>query len=213
MPKVLAFSGSPIKNGTMEKGIKAVLEATGAQTEFIRLADLDMKICIGCKKCAVTNRCIFKDDVNDVLEKIIEADALVFSGYPSFGSINALSKVFIERLWPLRHNHLFTKGKVGAAVACSSSRADSETLASYFEMYLTMYLQTRYQGTLALAGNVPCMSCGYGEECDYSGWLRLKGPGAKVTPDDFVNFDTDKDAQERAAKLGQSIANALANPA
>jgi len=169
MSKIIAFSGSPIKGGSIEKGIEIILEASGLLAETIRLYDLNLKICNGCKKCAVTNRCVFKDDTNPVLEKIEEADALILSGYPSFGSVNAMTKVFIEKLWPLRHNHMLTKGKVGAAVICGVG--PQSNLEDYFAHYFQEYLRTTYLGPLTLPGNTPCMTCGYGEDCEYSGFL------------------------------------------
>ena len=207
MTRIMAFSGSPIKGGSIEKGLQAVLEAAGESAEFIRLAELNMKVCIGCKKCASTNRCLHNDDINPILEKIINADAIIMSGYPSFGSINALAKVFIERLWPLRHNHLYTKGKVGAAVVCGNV-APAE-LEQYFTHYFVDYLWTRYQGALSLDGNVPCLSCGFGEDCEGSGLLWLHGPGAKVTADKFHDFSQDEKARARARKLGESIGRAI----
>lgn len=209
MAKIMTFSGSPIKNGSIEKGLQAVLEATGESAECIRLAELHMKLCVGCKKCVTTNRCIQHDDLNPILEKIIEAEAIVMSGYPSFGSVNALTKIFIERLWPLRHNHLLTKGKVGAAVVCGSA-APAE-LEVYFAHYFNDYLHTRYQGTLALDGNVPCLSCGFGEDCEGSGVLRRYGPGAKISPDMFHDFSRDEEARSRARRLGESIGAAIRN--
>lgn len=211
MAKIMAFSGSPIKNGSIEKGLQAVLEATGESAECIRLAELHMKVCVGCKKCVTTNRCIHNDDINPILKKIIGAEAVVMSGYPSFGSVNALTKIFIERLWPLRHNHFFTKGKVGAAVVCGS--AAPEDLANYFSHYFNDYLHTRYQGALALDGNVPCLSCGFGEDCEGSGVLRMHGPGAKITSDMFHDFSRDEEAQARARRLGASIGEAIRNKA
>ncbi|MDR3038221.1 MAG: flavodoxin family protein, partial [Candidatus Adiutrix sp.] len=183
MPKVLAFSGSSTRGGNIEKALQAVLAATEADTEFIRLAELDMKQCLACVKCVPTNRCVHQDDLNQILEKIIAADAFIIGAYPSFASVNALTKTFMERNWPLRHNHRFTRGKVGAAVVGGASR--QATLADYFEMYFQDYLQTSYQGTLVIDGVVPCLVCGFGETCDGSGLLRRYGPEAKITPDKF----------------------------
>jgi multimeric flavodoxin WrbA len=208
MTYVVAFSGSPIKDGTIEKGLKKVLEGTGADTtELVRLAELDMKICTGCKKCASTNRCVIKDDVNPQLEKIERSDAFIMSGYPSFGSLNALSKVFIERNWPLRHNYVLTEGKTGAAVAAGGMPL--EGLSEYFKHYYVDYLRTDFVGTLTLRGNVPCMTCGYGEECNASGFLKMYGEGAKVTPDKFFDPLKDEDALERARLLGEEITRSI----
>jgi len=209
MAKILAFSGSPIKDGNIEKALKAVLAAASGETEFIRLAELNMKVCIGCKKCVDDNRCAFKDDVNPILDKIVKAEAIIMSGYPSFGSLNALSKIFIERNWPLRHNHILTKGKVGASVICG--RMGLGELDAYFRQYFVNYLMTDYQGTLVLKGNVPRMTCGYGEECQGSGFLREYGPSAKVTEDKFSNFEKNEEYQLQAKKLGEAINKAIRN--
>ncbi|MDR1046093.1 MAG: flavodoxin family protein [Candidatus Adiutrix sp.] len=209
MPQIIAFSGSPIRNGNIEKGLAAVVDSSGLSAETIRLYDLDLKVCIGCKKCADTNRCAFKDDLNPVLEKIEEAEALVFSGYPSFGSVNAMTKVFIEKLWPLRHNHMLTTGKAGAAVICGLGPQDS--LETYFARYFQEYLRADYLGALTLPGNAPCMTCGYGENCNYSGFLRQYGPGAKVTPDKFQDAARNETVLAEAHALGQALGEAVRN--
>ncbi|MDR1081633.1 MAG: flavodoxin family protein [Deltaproteobacteria bacterium] len=205
MSYLLAFSGTPVKGGTIEKGLRMVLDAAGAErNELVRLAMMDVRVCLACKKCVPTNRCAIRDDVNPLLEKVLESDAFVMSGYPSFGSLNALMKVFIERNWPLRHNRVLTRGKTGAAVVAGSSMLDE--LDDYFRQYFEGYLGMRFQGTLKLRGNVPCMSCGYGEDCVGSGFLREYGSGAKISPDKFYDPARDPDAVRRARELGESVA-------
>jgi multimeric flavodoxin WrbA len=208
MARILGFSGSPIKGGSIEKGLSAVLEATGAETEMIRLSELDMRFCRGCKGCVATNRCVLKDDVSPLMERIEKADGIVFSAYPSFGSVNALTKAFIERNWPLRHNRLLTKGKAGAAVV--AGRSDMDSLEEYFRHYFVDYLGADYQGSLRLGGNVPCMTCGFGEGCQGSGFLKEHGPGAKVTHDKFYRFEESPGSQARARELGRALGRAVA---
>ena len=207
MKKVIAFSGSPIKGGNLEKGLHLVLDSTGLSTRFIRLADLNMKVCIACKKCAVTNSCIFNDDINPLLEEIEQADALIFSGFPSYGAINALTKVFIERLWPLRHRKFATKGKVSVSVITSAGQP--KELCDYFEHYCTDYLGTNYQGSLAIVGILPCLSCGYGESCQVSGFIGIHGEGKTIKEEHFNNFEDNLEGQKEAKKLGEKIAQAL----
>ena len=209
MTHVVAFSGTPVKGGTIEKGLRMVLEATGAgKTELVRLSSLDMRICLACKKCVRTNRCVIDDGVNALLDKIEECDAFILSGYPSFGSLNALTKAFIERNWPLRHNLVLTRGKTGAAVAAGGTPPDG--LDAFFRQYFEGYLKMDYAGLLALRGNVPCMTCGFGEECEASGFLMQWGEGAKVTPDKFYDPDADPDARLLAETLGGKIRQSVA---
>ncbi|MDR1085409.1 MAG: flavodoxin family protein [Deltaproteobacteria bacterium] len=207
MSEILGFSGSPIKGGNLEYGLKTVLEATGAKTEFIRLYDFDLKVCRGCKKCAATNHCILDDSLNQFLDLIVQAKAVIFSGYPSFGSVNAMTKLFIERNWPLRHREILTQGKIGAAVICGHHGLAE--LADYFQRYFVDYLKTNYKGALIIEGNVPCLSCGFGEDCPGSGFLMDYGPGAKITPDKFRRFQDNPLLVAEAKKLGQEIGKAV----
>ncbi|MDR2456278.1 MAG: flavodoxin family protein [Deltaproteobacteria bacterium] len=206
---IIAFSGTPIKGGNIEKGLEAICQAAGDCYELVRLSEIDMAVCRACKGCVETNRCVIEDDVNGLLEKIEGADAILMSGYPSFGSVNALTKVFVERNWPLRHNRLLTKGKVSASVVCGSSAALE--VARWFETYMTGYLLTRYQGALVLEGNVPCLSCGYGESCQGSGFLSRNGPGAKIRPESFSDFSQSGQARARAMEIGLAMREALAS--
>ena len=99
-----------------------VTAAAGAEKNgLIRLSGINMRVCAASKRCADSNRRVIKDGVNPLLDKIVESGAFLLSGRPSFGSLNALTKVFIERNWPLRHNFVLTKGKTGPAVAAGAS--------------------------------------------------------------------------------------------
>ena len=42
--KVLGVSGSPIRNSNTDRALKAVLEATGAETELIKLIDYSYQV-------------------------------------------------------------------------------------------------------------------------------------------------------------------------
>ncbi|MFP3153529.1 flavodoxin family protein [Lachnospiraceae bacterium ZAX-1] len=203
MSKIMAFSGTHIKNGNIEKAMLLVLDSIGVEYEFIRLAELNMKQCTACIGCADDNRCVQDDDVNPILEKIMEADGLIIGAFPTFGSLNALTKTFIERLFALRHNYNYPKGKVAAAVIGGSTRQSA--LESYFDIYFRQYQQANYQGALVIDGAVPCLTCGYGETCDMSGYLFRFGADAKITPNAFYDFNKDENAMSEAVKLGHAI--------
>ncbi|MCP4118015.1 MAG: flavodoxin family protein [Desulfobacteraceae bacterium] len=206
MAKVIGFCGSPIKSGNVEKAMEHVLESTGHEWELIRLSTKKISPCIGCVRCADNNRCVLKDDMNELLEKILEADAVLLGGFPTFGRVNALTKTFIERLFPLIHNHMLTKGKIAASV--SGGFFDQETVKEDFSAVFRELLM-RDAGSLAVDGNACCYKCGYGETCDYSAFIARYGKGAKITKDIFYVFDEDNDVREKAALLGKKIAGML----
>jgi multimeric flavodoxin WrbA len=212
MSYVLAFSGTPIKGGTIEKGLKMVLGAVGAErNELVRLADLDMRFCLACQRCAPTNRCVLNDGVNPLLEKIEAADAVIMSGYASFGSLNALSKVFVERIWPLRNNLALTRGKTGAAVAGGSVMLDE--IDAYFRSFFEGYLGMSFQGTLKLRGNLPSTTFGCVEGGVIGGLFRELGIGTEDTPDKLYDPERDPEARAKARELGVAVAASIASAA
>jgi multimeric flavodoxin WrbA len=85
--KILGIScGS--KNGNNDAMCReALMGATemGADIEFINLHNLDLKYCTGCTSCVISlftgkgNRCILKDDFEWLLDKMLDADGIVFA--------------------------------------------------------------------------------------------------------------------------------------
>ena len=78
--KVIAFNGSARKDGNTSVLIKYVfeeLEKEGIDTELIQLAGTNIHGCRACMGCFKNkdNKCVIKDDdVNNYIEKMIEAD-------------------------------------------------------------------------------------------------------------------------------------------
>ncbi|PKM89343.1 MAG: flavodoxin family protein, partial [Firmicutes bacterium HGW-Firmicutes-12] len=75
---ILGISASGRTNGITSETVKAILEATGSEYEFISLAGKQISGCIGCTKCASDNKCKLKDDWLEIAEKMLAADAIVF---------------------------------------------------------------------------------------------------------------------------------------
>ncbi|MHB1126085.1 MAG: hypothetical protein ACYC2T_03875, partial [Bacillota bacterium] len=59
---ILGISASGRKEGITSKTVKAILEATNVEYEYVSLAGKKINGCIGCTKCAADNRCKVKDD-------------------------------------------------------------------------------------------------------------------------------------------------------
>ena len=57
-------------------------------------------------------------------DKILAADALIVGPVVYFGKANAFTHTFLERLFPLRHVKMLTKGKIAAVVAVGSNGAE-----------------------------------------------------------------------------------------
>lgn len=103
--KVIAINGSPRKSYNTATLLEKALEGAasqGAETELIHLYDLDFKGCKSCFACKVkdsTNfgRCVMKDDLSPVIEKLREADAIILGSPIYYGSITGEARSFMER--------------------------------------------------------------------------------------------------------------------
>ena len=103
--KAIAINGSPRKGWNtdmlLQQALKGAADA-GAETELIQLSELTFsgcRSCFACKKAeAETGRCMWKDDLQPVLDKILSADA-VFMGSPIYlGNVSGMMYCLMERL-------------------------------------------------------------------------------------------------------------------
>lgn len=108
--KVYAINGSPRKNKNtatlLQKALDGVKESAKdkeIETEIINLYDLNYtgcKSCFACKRLGGKSygKCAIKDDVQEVLEKVSQADGLIFGSPVYFGNITGQLMTFLERL-------------------------------------------------------------------------------------------------------------------
>ncbi len=98
--KVLILSGSPRKNGNSDllcdEFMKGTLES-GNEVEKIRVAEKNIGFCRACYACKETGVCAIKDDMAEVLQKMIDADVIVLASPVYFYSIDAQLKALIDR--------------------------------------------------------------------------------------------------------------------
>jgi multimeric flavodoxin WrbA len=121
--KVVAFNGSPRKDGNTAILIRRVLkelEAEGIETEFIQLGGQQIHGCMACGTCKkVQNReCkIVNDNVNLYIQKMADADGIILGSPTYFSMMSPEMKALIDRTGyvAMANDHMF-KRKVGAAV-------------------------------------------------------------------------------------------------
>ena len=69
----------------------------GHEVEKIRVAEKKIGYCRACYACRDTGVCAIKDDMAEVLQKMIDADVLVLASPVYFYSIDAQLKALIDR--------------------------------------------------------------------------------------------------------------------
>lgn len=213
--KVIGVSGSAIPNSNTDRAVKAVLKATGLETEFIKLSKFKIAPCTACLGCVETNICVIKDDAIALAEKVKEADALVIGGYTPYSSLDSRTKTFIERLYPLRHKHGYMAGKPGVGVVSCAIPVGNEMLPPAGDMgvnaikYYMMEEGMNFLGAVRVVGNVPCIKCNAEGECTISGLKMVYGSTANADSVGINVFEDQPETIEMTQKLGKEIAKIL----
>lgn len=104
--KIIALNGSPRRTGNTATLLHKALEgaaAAGADTECIDLYTLKYKGCISCFSCKRKDKehgiCAVKDDLAPVLEKVKQADAVLFGSPIYFMNLTSGLQAFLERFF------------------------------------------------------------------------------------------------------------------
>lgn len=104
MKKILIVQGGGRPNGNTTQLVsrfsKGAVDA-GHQVEVISLAKQEVKGCLGCNACRYGKPCVQRDDFNDLVPKIKEADLLVLASPLYFWTLSSKLKAFIERFYCL----------------------------------------------------------------------------------------------------------------
>jgi len=122
--KVVAFNGSPNKEGNTYTGIKMVtdlLESSGVETEIVQVGNKKIRGCMACQKC-IKNRdgkCVFNDDpVNDWIEKMLEADGIILGTPVHWAGVAGTMKSFLDRaFYAIGAGEKGLENKVGVSLA------------------------------------------------------------------------------------------------
>jgi multimeric flavodoxin WrbA len=121
--KVIALNGSPRAGGNTEILLKKAMEPlaeAGWETEYIRFGGKPVRGCMACGKCSElkNRRCaITTDKLNDYMDRIFEADAILIGSPTYFADMTAETKALLDRVGVVnRANGFLLNGKIGAAV-------------------------------------------------------------------------------------------------
>lgn len=104
MKKLLMVNGSPRKNGSDTVVCNAVADMAKRfdyESEIVYVNDLDIRGCQACMACKSTGRCVQKDPMNEMIDRIRGSDMVLFATPIYFGAETAQMKTFIDRLYPM----------------------------------------------------------------------------------------------------------------
>lgn len=124
MKKVLVLSASPRKGGNSDllcdEFIKGAQES-GHQTEKVFVASKNINYCKGCEVCNTTHKCVQNDDMEEILEKMVNADVIVMATPVYFYTMDAQMKTLIDRTVP-RYTEISNKEFYFIVAAADSNK-------------------------------------------------------------------------------------------
>lgn len=127
MKKMLAFNGSPNRNGNTFIALNIVtneLNRNGIETEIIQIGGTNIKPCLGCRKCIEIKdqTCILKTDaINTYIKLMKEADGFIIGSPVYTSNVTSETKAFIDRTtFVAKANDMMFQGKIGAPVVVAT---------------------------------------------------------------------------------------------
>ena len=178
--KALLVNGSPNEQGCVYTALHEVektLSKHNIETEILYLGRKPISGCIDCKSCRSTGKCIIKDLVTDVQERIDTIDAIVVGSPVYFGNATSQILAFMDRLfYPIRPKNVMA-GKLGAAVV-SCRRGGASSTFDQLNKYFTI-------------SNMPVVTSQY--------WNQVHG----FTPEDVMK---DEEGLQTMRTLGENMA-------
>ena len=150
--KVIAFNGSPHKDGVIQTGLDlmcGVLKQEGIETEIIQVGNEIIRGCVDCRKCRTLHKCAFDNDmVNSAAEKVNASSGIIIGSPVYYGSIAGTFKCFLDRLF---FSGLNLEYKAAAAlVSCRRTGGINtfQQMLNYFNLAKAFIVPSFYWGVI-----------------------------------------------------------------
>ena len=145
MKKVIIISSSPRRGGNSDTLCDRFLQGaqeSGHTAEKIFLRDHSIGYCVGCGYCFDNQKCSRKDDMAAILDKLVDADVIVFATPVYFYSMDAQMKTFIDRTTP-RYAEMKNKDFYFITTAADEDKANLHRTMEAFRGFRVILLFTR----------------------------------------------------------------------
>lgn len=99
--KTLAFAGSPRRGGNSETLLDWMLDAmrneSDVAVEKIPIIEANINPCMGCNMCEKLNKCVQRDGMDIIHDKLIEADCIILAAPIFCMGVCSQAKALIDR--------------------------------------------------------------------------------------------------------------------
>ncbi len=149
--KVLIVSASPRKGGNSDLLCDQFLlgaKETGNQVEKIFLRDKRINHCLACGACQSNGgKCVQKDDMAEVLDKMIAANVIVMATPVYFYTMNGQMKTLIDRTYS-RYTEISNKEMYFIVTAATGSKQAMERTVEGFRGFTSCLNGAKEKGII-----------------------------------------------------------------
>jgi multimeric flavodoxin WrbA len=155
---VIAFNGSPHKEGVVYHGLRAMceeLEQAGIETGIVQIGGEAIRGCVDCGHCRRSPfTCVFDDDpVNSCREKVRAADGIILGSPVYYGGVAGTFKSFLDRLFFPGVQLRCKVGAVAVSLRRSGGISTFHQLNNYLNLAQAVITPSVYWGVIH--GNTP----------------------------------------------------------
>ncbi|MBQ0064633.1 MAG: flavodoxin family protein [Firmicutes bacterium] len=143
-----AGSNSDILARACEKG---ALEA-GNEVEYISLKGKEIQYCIGCLACQNSGSCVLKDDVAEIINKVKNAQVLIFATPIYYYEMCGQMKTLLDRLNPLYPCEYAFRDVYMIATAAEEEESTFEKAYNGLQGWVDCFEKASLKGLVAAGG-------------------------------------------------------------
>lgn len=132
MAKVILLNSSPRANSNTQDVLEVCaeeIEKNGVEAEIISLRGKQIQSCVACNGCAKTGNCVLNDGLDEIIEKIRQADGFIPAAPVYFGTARGDIMSALQRIGKVsRGNDKFLEWMVGGPIAVARRGGQTLTL-------------------------------------------------------------------------------------
>ena len=178
MKKVLIVSASPRKNSNSEALALAFAEgakSAGHEAELVSLRGKTVNFCCGCFVCQETQRCVIHDDADQICQKALLADVLVFATPIYYYEMSGQLKTLLDRLNPLFPSDYAFKDVYMLTAAAEDEDYVPARAVSGLEGWVECFERAHLAGTVFMGGVTEA-----GENPDHPALVQARKMGEAI---------------------------------
>ena len=127
-------------------------EEAGHETELISLRGKTVNFCRGCFVCQEKLRCVIRDDADEICQKALNADVLVFATPIYYYEMSGQLKTLLDRLNPLFPSDYAFRDVYLLTAAAEDEEHVPQRAVSGVEGWVECFERARLAGTVFMGG-------------------------------------------------------------